>query len=83
MCTFFFPSWLVRAAIVMALSVHSPKTPELVIRVMNVRADSTLIFSLLVSAPDKVVAAEVRSQLKSGETSVLDVTSRGRTLLHV
>ena len=83
LCTYTFPAWLLRGVVMAKLSHNSSRGPELCLRVMRIRDDIDNIFSILLLAQEELIVAEVKRQLDAGETSVLDVSLYGCTLLHV
>ena len=83
-CTFAFPSWLLRRSVAVTMSNQRPRGPELQFRMMRLRdLSSASIFAVLSGLAGADAVSEVQRQLKEGETSVYDIVPGGRSILLV
>ena len=78
-----FPSWLLQGVIVGSLSFNMPKGPELTLRMMRIRDETWTFQGLIMFKQHESIVIETQRQLTAGETSVLDVTTKGASALHV
>ena len=82
MLVYTFPSWFMHNVVFATLWSGRVKGPELVIRMMNLR-EGWELFSWFHLTEERPIVSEVQRQLEEGESSILDVTVSGCTLLHV
>ena len=79
-----FPAWFVHSIVYATFRSSGMEGPELTIRVMNLRDEKSWeAWNFFAYGRHDSIESELRRQLYDGETSVLDVTSTGQTLLHV
>ena len=79
--TFFyaFPPWLLERAISITYSSILAQGPELLLRVMRMRAHHQIVRR----DPQSWAVVRVKGMLDTGQASVLDINSYGFTLLHM
>ena len=76
-----FPSWLLEQALQMTVLLSKSRGPELVIRLVRVRPQSSSIFIMNMAEGDYV--GLLSKLLQKGKASVLDVDSYGKSGLYV
>ena len=74
-----FPAWLMQRVLLTKIDFSQNRGPELLLRVLRVRPINAPIFDAMI--PNNIDI--VRHLLRSGEASVLDVSSSGESPLHV
>ena len=74
-----FPGWLMQRVIITKMDFSQNKGPELLLRVLRVRPNNAPIFDAMIRNNIDII----RHLLRSGEASVLDVSSSGESPLHV
>ena len=81
-----FPQWLLSRALQASVAYNHARGPELILRMMRVRDYGTGAFGILDASekfPSKSEFLSVKASIDNAESSVLDVTPAGWTLLHV
>jgi len=82
--TYAFPFWFLGRVLTASVTTSTARGPELLIRLMRVRAPESAIFSWSISGLVGYDATNLVEELfDDGAASVLDITSSGLTALHV
>lgn len=82
--TYAFPLWFLDRVLNASITTTTARGPELLIRLMRVRAPGSAIFTWSISGMLRDYATEmVEKMFNDGAASVLDITSNGLTALHV
>jgi len=82
--TYAFPFWFLDRVFTASITTSTAKGPELLIRLMRIRAPESAIFRTSGSGPLLCNGTTtVKALLDHGKASVLDTTASGLTILHV
>lgn len=83
-CTYAFPCWFLDRVLTASITKSTAGAPELLIRLMRIRAPGSAIFICSISGSSGVDATKKAEEIfDDGAASVLDITSSGLTALHV
>lgn len=82
--TYAFPFWFLDRVLTASITTSTARGPELLIRLMRIRAPESAIFSWSISGSLGYDAIKmVKNIFDDGAASVLDITPSGMTALHV
>ena len=74
-----FPKWFVKRSVALTIACSRPEGPELVLRVLRLRPDTTFVFIYARNG----YYNELKRLLENREASVVDVDEFNQTALHV
>ena len=80
--TYSFPAWFMKRILQASLTYNQTQGPELILRVMRVRALDEAPFCFINTFPNSIFTfGQVKAAIENADASVLDVSPNGSTIL--